>query len=111
MEEVMDRRKFLHGTGLALAASATGIFPTPRIARAQAGPIRIGLMAPLSGVVAAGGKEIVEGFNMFWEEKGNSIAGRPVEIIVEDDAGNPDTALQKARRLVEQNNVDFLFGN
>src|SRR5690606_29334072 len=75
------------------------------------GPIRIGLMAPLSGVVAAGGKEIVEGFNMFWEENGNAIAGRPVEVVVEDDAGNPDTALQKARRLVEQENVDFLFGN
>jgi branched-chain amino acid transport system substrate-binding protein len=30
---------------------------------------------------------------------------------VEDDASNPDTALQKARRLVEQANVDFLIGN
>lgn len=107
----MDRRKFLKGSGIALAATATGAFPLPHIARAQGGPIRIGLMAPLSGVVAAGGREIVEGFNMLWEEKGNAIAGRPVQVVVEDDAGNPDTALQKARRLVEQENVDFLFGN
>ncbi|HEU0148186.1 MAG TPA: ABC transporter substrate-binding protein, partial [Bradyrhizobium sp.] len=34
-----------------------------------------------------------------------------VEILVEDDASNPDTALQKARRLVEQAKVDLLFGN
>ena len=31
----------------------------------------------------AGGREIVEGFNMFWEERGKAIAGRPVEVIVE----------------------------
>jgi branched-chain amino acid transport system substrate-binding protein len=107
----MDRRQFLKTSGLALAATATGTLSAPFLARAQSGPIRIGLMAPLSGVVAAGGREIVEGFNMYWEAKGNSIAGRPVEIITEDDAGNPDTALQKARRLVEQAKVDFLFGN
>ncbi|HWW48678.1 MAG TPA: ABC transporter substrate-binding protein [Xanthobacteraceae bacterium] len=108
----MDRRKFLKTSGLAVAASATGVLSAPMIANAQAGaPIRIGLMAPLSGVVASGGREIVEGFNMYWDERNKSVAGRPVEVIVEDDAGNPDSALQKARRLVEQAKVDFLFGN
>jgi len=97
----MDRRQFLKATGLTVAASAAGTFAAPRIVRA-AEPIRIGLMAPLSGVVAAGGREIVEGFNMYWEERGKKAAGRAVEVVVEDDAGNPDTALQKARRLVEQ---------
>lgn len=106
----MDRRNFLKSTGLAVSASAAGL-SAPMIARAQPGPIRIGLMAPLSGVVAAGGREIVEGFNMYWESVGSQIAGRKVEVVVEDDAGNPDTALQKARRLVEQAKVDFLFGN
>ena len=107
----MERRQFLKSTGAVLTASALGTLSAPSLLRAQNAPIRIGLMAPLSGVVAAGGREIVEGFNMFWEERGNSIGGRAVEVIVEDDAGNPDTSLQKARRLVEQEKVDFLFGN
>ena len=64
-----------------------------------------------TGVVAAGGREIINGFTLFWDSVGNEAGGRKVEIIVEDDASNPDTALQKARRLVEQANVDFLFGN
>ena len=106
----MDRRRFLKTAGLALVA-ASGAVPAPRIARAQAGPIRIGLMAPLTGVVAAGGREIVEGFNMWWTASNNEAAGRKVEVLVEDDASNPDTALQKARRLVEQSNVNFLVGN
>jgi branched-chain amino acid transport system substrate-binding protein len=105
----MDRRGFLK-SGLTLAAGATTL-STPWVARAQSGPIRIGLMAPLTGVVAAGGREIVDGFTMFWESVGMEVGGRKVELIVEDDASNPDTALQKARRLVEQTKADMLFGN
>ncbi|MGY3607525.1 MULTISPECIES: ABC transporter substrate-binding protein [unclassified Bradyrhizobium] len=106
----MDRRRFLKTTGLTLAAG-TGVLSAPFLARAQAAPIRIGLMAPQTGVVAAGGREIIDGFSLFWESAGNQAGGRKVEIIVEDDASNPDTALQKARRLVEQAKVDMLFGN
>ena len=105
----MDRRVFLKSTGLTLSAAAGMGMPT--IGSAQAEPIRIGMMAPLSGVVAAGGREMVDGFKMYWDGVGNQIAGRKIEIVVEDDDGNPDTALQKARRLVEKTNVDFLFGN
>lgn len=104
----MDRRTFLK-TSVALAA--VGTVAKPYVARADSTPIKIGLMAPLTGVVAAGGREMVDGFNMYWESRGGEVAGRKVEIVVEDDASNPDTALQKARRLVEQAKVDFLFGN
>lgn len=107
---MIDRRSFLKTTGLTLAAG-TGVIASPWVARAQGAPIRIGLMAPLTGVVAAGGREIVDGFTMYWESVGNQVGGRKVELVVEDDASNPDTALQKARRLVEQGKVDMLFGN
>jgi branched-chain amino acid transport system substrate-binding protein len=106
----MDRRNFLKSTGLTLSATAAGL-TVPGVASAQSEPIRIGMMAPLSGVVAAGGREMVDGFKMYWESVGYETGGRKVEVIVEDDAGNPDAALQKARRLVEKNKVDFLFGN
>lgn len=99
----MKRREFI-ATSLATASLSS-------TARAQSAPIRIGLMAPLTGVAAAGGREIVDGFTMYWAEANNMAGGRKVEILVEDDASNPDTALQKARRLVEQTKVDFLAGN
>ncbi len=106
----MDRRQLLKTTGLTLATAGLGIRPWSR-ASAQAGPIRIGLMAPLTGVVASGGREMVDGVNFWFESIKNVVAGRKVEITVEDDGSNPDTALQKARRLVEQGNVHFLVGN
>jgi branched-chain amino acid transport system substrate-binding protein len=104
----MDRRRFLT---TAAALAGTGAVSAPFVARAQGAPIRIGLMAPLTGVVAAGGREIVDGFTQFWESRGMQAGGRKVELVVEDDGSNPDTALQKARRLVEQSKADLLFGN
>ena len=107
---MIDRRMLLKSS-VSASVFAVGSISTPAAVRAQAGPIKIGLMAPLTGVMASGGKELVEGFELWWELNGREIAGRKIEIIVEDDASNPDTALQKARRLVEQSNVHFLIGN
>jgi branched-chain amino acid transport system substrate-binding protein len=104
----MDRRQFLKTTSV--AAIGAGIAPW-RSAQAQAGTIKIGLLAPLTGVVASGGKEMVEGAQFYLEEVKNEMGGRKVELVIEDDASNPDTALQKARRLVEQANCQMLIGD
>jgi len=106
----MDRRQFLKTTGFTLASAGIGVGPWNQ-ALAQEGPIKVGLLAPLTGVVASGGREMVEGTQFFFDSIGNQVAGRKIELIIEDDASNPDTSLQKARRLVEQNNVHWLIGN
>jgi branched-chain amino acid transport system substrate-binding protein len=104
--KAMDRREFLRTTGLALSAAAL-----TRRASAQAAPIKVGILAPLTGVVASGGREMVEGTQFFFDRIKNEIAGRKVDLVIEDDGSNPDVSLQKARRLVEQANVHFLMGN
>ncbi|MEA2793557.1 MAG: branched-chain amino acid transport system substrate-binding protein, partial [Bradyrhizobium sp.] len=106
----MDRRRFLKTTTAALTAAGVGAAPWRR-ALAQAGPIKIGLLAPLTGVVASGGKEMVEGVQFYLDQVKNEMGGRKVELVIEDDASNPDTALQKARRLVEQANCHMLIGD
>ena len=106
----MDRRQFLKTSGLSLAVAGIGA-RSVRSARAQTAPIKVGVLAPLTGVVAAGGREMVEGTQFWFDQVGSEIAGRKVELMVEDDGSNPDTSLQKARKLVEQANVSFLMGN
>src|SRR6201984_540199 len=103
----MDRRQFLKSAASAFSATALGI-PT---SRAQGAPIKVGVLAPLTGVVASGGREMVEGTQFWFDGIKNEISGRKVELLIEDDASNPDVALQKARRLVEQAKVHFLIGN
>ena len=104
----MDRRDFMKSSAL-VGLSTFGAFDL--VLAQGTGPIKIGLMAPLTGVAAAGGKEIVEGFNLYWELFGKKVGGREVQIYVADDGSNPDLALQKARKLTEQTKVDFLIGN
>ena len=106
----MDRRQFLKRSTAALTAASAGVAPWTT-ANAETNPIKIGLMAPLTGVVASGGKEMVEGVQFYLDQVKSEIAGRKVELVIEDDASNPDTALQKARRLVEQGNCHMLIGN
>jgi branched-chain amino acid transport system substrate-binding protein len=77
---------------------------------AQTGPIRIGFLAPLTGPFAQVGKDMVNGSELFLDEIGRQMSGRKVELIVEDDEGQPATALNKSRKLVEQDKVHVLTG-
>jgi branched-chain amino acid transport system substrate-binding protein len=79
-------------------------------AQKPTGPIKIGLMAPLTGFMAAPANDMVNGWNLYFRLHGNKWAGREVVTFVEDDAGDPTTALTKARQLVEQQQVDMIVG-
>jgi branched-chain amino acid transport system substrate-binding protein len=105
------RRAFL---GAGLAAGALQVFsPFVRTARA-ADAVKIGLDNPMTGPLASLGKNELIGCQMAVEAinaKGG-ILGRPVELIVEDStSGDAGTAVMKARKLIEGNQVDFLLGN
>ncbi|HVQ76802.1 MAG TPA: penicillin-binding protein activator [Candidatus Binatia bacterium] len=96
------------GIVVALVAAA-GLAPvTP--AHAQGGPIKIGLLSPVTGPLATPGRDMVDGFRLFWEQAGQKAGGRAIEIVVADTTCNPDQALTQARRLVHQEKVHFLVG-
>jgi branched-chain amino acid transport system substrate-binding protein len=79
-------------------------------APAQSGAIKIGFLAPLTGPFAQIGKDMVNGNQLYLAEIGNQVGGRKIEVIVEDDEGNPATALNKSRKLVDQDKVQILTG-
>jgi len=79
-------------------------------AAAQKKPIKIGFLAPLTGGAAQIGRDMVNGFEMYLDEAGQQIAGRKVEVIVEDTAGNPGTAIAKFRKFAESDHVDMVVG-
>jgi len=82
----------------------------PGRAPAQKGPIKIGFLIPETGPLAANGKDMANGFQLFFEEQGWKLAGREVKLITEDDEGKPPTGLAKARSLVESQGVHVLVG-
>lgn len=86
------------------------VIAAPFTVSAQTGPVKIGFMAPLTGGAAQVGKDMVNGLSMWLAENNNQIAGRPVELIVEDSQGQPEVALAKLRKFVESDKVHVLAG-
>src|SRR3981189_1304722 len=103
----MRRRRFL----VAMGAAAAGLAGQPRLGRAaRHGPTRIGYFGPLTGNFSQTGKDMTDGFMLFWEEVGNKVAGREVKVIVEDSDPEPTVAVTKARRRVEQEKEHKIAG-
>jgi ABC-type branched-subunit amino acid transport system substrate-binding protein len=70
------RRGFVIAAALTLAA-LLGVPP----AEAQKGPLKVGLLLPVTGVQAANGKDMVNGFQLFLDEQGGKLAGREVKSL------------------------------
>ncbi|MGD8445482.1 MAG: ABC transporter substrate-binding protein, partial [Desulfobacterales bacterium] len=54
-------------------------------------PVNIGVLVPLTGIVAQGGLEMKYGIEMAAEEKG-TLLGRPIKLMVEDTQVKPPVA-------------------
>ncbi|MDB0573275.1 ABC transporter substrate-binding protein [Ralstonia solanacearum] len=106
----VDRRTVLKS---ALAAAAVQLAPPfIRGARGEA-PLRIGLVDPLTGVYAAVAQNEVTGARLAVAQINarGGILGRPIELLVEDSANDVGTGVQKARKLIERDQVSFLIGD
>jgi branched-chain amino acid transport system substrate-binding protein len=96
---------------LAVAALALLLLPAG-VADAQTGKkIKIGILAPYSGVFALFGPKVIEDpIRLYLQEHGNKIAGTQVELVTVDDQSKPDVTLEKAKELVENQKVDAIIG-
>ncbi len=90
----------LLGGGLALATGAS----------AGAEELRIGFLAPTTGIFAAVGKDMVDGFQMYLDQVKGNFSGAQIKFIVEDEQGKPDVAVTKAKKLILQDKVHMIVG-
>ena len=77
---------------------------------AQAEELRIGFIAPLTGIFAQVGKDMRNGFQMYLDEHGNKLGGATVKFIVEDNQGKSDAAVTKAKKLVLSDKAQMFIG-
>jgi branched-chain amino acid transport system substrate-binding protein len=82
------------------------------LAYAQSGPIKIGVVTPLSGTYTPIGEQVKMGLDLAAKEinAAGGINGRKVDLIYEDEEANPAVATQKAEKLFQVEKVDFLTG-
>lgn len=77
---------------------------------AQGQPIKIGVLIPYTGAQLPYGPWFENCFPLALELEGSEIAGRPIQFIYEDTAFAPVTAVDKAKKLVENDRVDAIIG-
>ena len=111
---MISRRIFLQAGAVSAAALAVGSRP----ARAANAPgvtdseIKIGQTMPYSGPASAYGvigKADVAYFKMINEQGG--INGRKLNLISLDDGYSPPKTVEQTRRLIEQEQVAFIFNS
>ncbi|HSU75470.1 MAG TPA: ABC transporter substrate-binding protein [Burkholderiales bacterium] len=102
-----NRRKFIKAAGAAAGAAQLGF---PAIVRAQAEPIRIGLLTIKTGALASGGIDMERGLTIFLKEKNYTMGGRKVTLTVADSGGVPAQARTKMQELVERERVQAVVG-
>jgi len=81
----------------------------PAMALAQE-TIKIGILVALEGAFAAGGADGVRNVELALQQVGGMAGGKKIETIVAATDTTPDTTIRQARKLIEQDGVDFIIG-
>src|SRR6266511_4139619 len=70
-------------------------------------PIKIGLLAPFSGIAASVGRNMGEGIKIAVDElnANGGVQGCQVEVVQRDDEFDPSKDAQGARELIDQEHV------
>jgi branched-chain amino acid transport system substrate-binding protein len=101
MKKTMNRR-----AALALLASTFAVGAV----HADTGPIKIGLILPMTGQQASTGRQIDAAVKLWVAQNGDKIAGRKVEIILKDDGAVPDATKRIAQELIVNDKVAVIAG-
>ncbi|MEM8807089.1 MAG: ABC transporter substrate-binding protein [Cyanobacteria bacterium P01_G01_bin.38] len=121
---LLRRRDLLRGTagfGAALALTKlTGCnAPESSQATGETGtdatdqPIKLGLVAAITGPSALSGESITRGLEVAIDEingNGGVMGGRPIELVIRDDESTPAKGVAAVRELIEQEKVAVVFG-
>src|SRR6202165_5357275 len=105
----VSRRTLLKSAAALGARSVAGEIPAPAIAQAK--PVRIGILAPRSGIAAAPGENGIRAAQWAADRfnAGGGIAGRKIELVIEEETSPKDT-IERFQKLVQQDKVDCVLG-
>jgi branched-chain amino acid transport system substrate-binding protein len=90
------------------AAASPGVF-APAIA--QAGPLKLGILAPRTGIAASAGISGLRGTEWAVEKfnAAGGIGGRKIELVIEEETTAKDT-IERFQKLVQQERVACVLG-
>lgn len=72
--------------------------------------VKIGLIVPLTGPFTSAGKHLVAGARLYMQLKGDTVAGKKIELVIRDDTGSAEMTKRFAQELVVNDKVSILAG-
>jgi branched-chain amino acid transport system substrate-binding protein len=113
----ISRRKLLISTSAAALAacapSTGGSAASSAAATAVTSPgkaLKIGQLLPFTKVYAELGNSMKRSTDLYLKLKGNKLVNRPVTVIYEDEANDPQVGLAKTQKFIDQDQVDVMLG-
>ena len=98
---MITRRILMAGTLMAMLAAGTA---------AAEETVKIGLILPMTGPFASTGRQVEAGVRAYMALKGDTVAGKKIELVLRDDAGTGDQTRRIAQELVVNDGVSILAG-
>lgn len=107
-ERGIDRRTALTGLG---AAAAVTVLGRPAIAKTP-DVIKIGFLSAMTGLETILGETQLDCFKLAVEgvNAQGGVGGRKIEYVVEDDQTTTQGTINKARKLINEDQVDVIIG-
>src|SRR4029077_7337364 len=105
----ISRRRLLASAAALGAVSTSAAIFAPALAQNQ--PLRIGILAPRSGIAAAPGENGIRA-TQWAAERFNAqggIAGRKIELVIAEESTPKDT-IERFSKLVQQDKVECVQG-
>src|SRR5258705_2400540 len=102
---------FIRTKTLSWAAAGVVLAGVAALEPAQAQEsVKIGLILPMTGGQASTGKQIDNAVKLYMQQKGDTVAGKKIEIILKDDAAVPDNTKRLAQELIVNEKVSVIAG-
>ena len=101
----MLRRTFINA-----ASAAAAMLALSGAAASAQETVKIGLILPMTGPFASTGRQIEAAAKLYMQQKGDTVAGKKVQLIVKDDTGTADVTKRLAQELIVQEKVSVLAG-
>ncbi|MBC9877494.1 ABC transporter substrate-binding protein [Bradyrhizobium sp. INPA01-394B] len=102
---MFERKQFSRAAAFAAITGLAAVVP----AKAE-DTVKVGLILPMTGGQASTGKQIENAIKLYMQQKGDTVAGKKIEIIVKDDAAIPDKTKTAAQELIVNDKVNFIGG-
>src|SRR6516162_1706707 len=104
-------KRFRIGRRATLAGGVAAL-ASPALVRAQAEPIKLATLTPLTGAGGSYGPSMAKAAAAVVEDvnKAGGVLGRRIVLVSEDDQTSPEPAVRAARKLIDVDKVSAIMG-